>query len=95
VTEIENEILLIAQEECAEVTQAISKVFRFGIDGKHLGVTNRSRLEEECGDLLCMISLMIDKGIISEAATYQASMDKKDKLIKWSGIFKEEKVETT
>jgi len=29
------EVLLIAQEECAEVTQAISKVFRFGIDGSH------------------------------------------------------------
>jgi len=94
VNEIENEILLIAHEECAEVTQAISKVFRFGIDGKHLGVTNRSRLEEECGDLLCMIALMIEKGIIGEDATYQASTNKKEKLVKWSGIFKEEKVET-
>ena len=27
----QKEILLIAQEECAEVTQAISKVFRFGM----------------------------------------------------------------
>ena len=28
--ENEKEIMLITQEECAEVTQAISKVFRFG-----------------------------------------------------------------
>jgi len=26
------EVFCIAQEECAEVTQAISKIFRFGID---------------------------------------------------------------
>jgi len=95
VNEIEKEILLIAQEECAEVIQAISKVFRFGIEGKHLGVTNKTLLEEECGDLLCMISLMIQKGIIDESATYNASTHKRDKLVKWSGIFKEEKVETT
>jgi NTP pyrophosphatase (non-canonical NTP hydrolase) len=92
--DIENEILLIAQEECAEVVQAISKVFRFGIDGKHLDVTNRTHLEEECGDLLCMIYLMIDKNIIGENETYQAATNKKDKLVKWSGIFKEEKVES-
>ena len=51
--EINKEVMLIAQEECVEVTQAISKVFRFGIDGEHNGVTNRARLEEEIGDLLC------------------------------------------
>ena len=44
--------MLICQEECAEVAQAISKVFRFGVDGEHLGATNRERLEEEIGDLL-------------------------------------------
>ena len=43
----QTEIMLIAQEECAEVTQAISKVFRFGIAGIHNGVTNRARLTEE------------------------------------------------
>ena len=40
----QKEILLIAQEECAEVTQAISKVFRFGIDATHNDKSNRERL---------------------------------------------------
>ena len=31
----QKEILLIAQEECAEVTQAISKVFRFGMNERY------------------------------------------------------------
>ena len=47
----QKEILLIAQEECAEVTQAISKVFRFGIDEVYNDRTNKQRLTEEVGDL--------------------------------------------
>jgi NTP pyrophosphatase (non-canonical NTP hydrolase) len=84
--DVNKEIMLIAQEECAEVTQAISKVFRFGIDGEHNGATNKSRLEEEVGDLLCMIELMIEKNIIDAEAVASAAMEKKKKLAKWSSI---------
>lgn len=80
------EIMLIAQEECAEVTQAISKVFRFGIDGEHNGHTNRERLEEEVGDLLCMIEMMVEREIISAEAIAKAGVAKKQKLAKWSNI---------
>jgi hypothetical protein len=31
----QREILVITQEECAEVIQEISKIFRFGIDEMH------------------------------------------------------------
>lgn len=31
----QREILVITQEECAEVIQEISKIFRFGIDELH------------------------------------------------------------
>ena len=86
---IDSEILLITQEECAEVTQAISKVFRFGMDDEHNGQTNREHLEEEIGDLLCMIELLIDNGIVSEAAVMTAQKEKLNKLMTWSGIFKE------
>lgn len=87
-----NETLLIAQEECAEVTQAISKIFRFGFDAEYPkdGKNNRERLEEEVGDLLCMIQLMSEFGIISESGMYKAALDKRAKLEKWSNIFKEE-----
>jgi NTP pyrophosphatase (non-canonical NTP hydrolase) len=89
----EQEILLIAQEECAEVTQAISKVFRFGFDAKHPNeaFNNRQRLEEEIGDLQCMISLMIEHGIIKEENLMKAEAKKFEKLKKWSNIFEEEK----
>ena len=62
--ESNQEILLITQEECAEVTQAISKVFRFGMDDEYNGVTNREHLEEEVGDLLCMIELLVSSDML-------------------------------
>ena len=87
-TEKQKEIMLICQEECAEVTQAISKVFRFGIDGVHNGATNRERLEEEVGDLLCMIEMMIEQQIIDGNTVTEASIKKKEKLAKWSNFNK-------
>jgi NTP pyrophosphatase (non-canonical NTP hydrolase) len=89
--ESEKQILLIAQEECAEVTQAISKVFRFGIDAQYNGRTNYQRLTEEVGDLLCMIDLMIDSKIIDGIAVENAALQKRNKLRQWSDVFKEEK----
>lgn len=85
-SERQEEILLITQEECAEVAQAISKVFRFGIDGEHLGSTNRERLEEEIGDLLCMIEMLTEEQIIDAGAVARAAQNKRAKLAKWSNI---------
>ena len=85
-----SEILLITQEECAEVTQAISKVFRFGMDAGYKGQTNREHLEEELGDLMCMIDLLIDSGMVSEAAVMAAKGEKMAKLTTWSNIFKDQ-----
>jgi len=84
------EILLITQEECAEVTQAISKVFRFGMeDAWPLGSpNNQSKLEEEVGDLLCMVDLMIETGILSDSNVNAARHGKREKLKTWSSIFK-------
>jgi NTP pyrophosphatase (non-canonical NTP hydrolase) len=86
----EQEILLIAQEECAEVTQAISKVFRFGFDSEYNGKTNQQRLTEELGDLLCMINLMIETGIVDDMSVHKAASNKRNKLQQWSNIFDKE-----
>jgi NTP pyrophosphatase (non-canonical NTP hydrolase) len=87
--DVEKEILLITQEECAEVTQAISKVFRFGFDSVHKGIDNREHLEEEIGDLMCMIDLLIDNGIVREYHVMAAKNEKLNKLLTWSKIFSE------
>lgn len=82
----EREIMLITQEECAEVTQAISKVFRFGFDSEYNGRTNKERLEEEIGDLMCMLQLMAERDIIDWSLVSLASGRKKIKLQTWSNI---------
>lgn len=82
----EREIMLITQEECAEVTQAISKVFRFGFESEYNGRTNKERLEEEIGDLMCMIQLMHERGLIDAGKTVDAAENKRTKLQTWSNI---------
>jgi NTP pyrophosphatase (non-canonical NTP hydrolase) len=85
----ETEIILIAQEECAEVIQAISKVNRFGIDDIHNGKSNRDHLEEEIGDLMCMFELMLENGIIQKESVDNAKERKIAKLKCWSNIYGE------
>ena len=85
----ETEIILIAQEECAEVIQAISKVNRFGIDGIHNDKSNRDHLEEEIGDLMCMFELMLENGIIQKESVDNAKERKIAKLKFWSNIYGE------
>lgn len=85
----QKEILLIAQEECAEVTQAISKVFRFGMDAEYNDRTNRERLTEEVGDLMCMLNLMDEFGLVDWTMVSLHAQNKRKKLQKWSDIFKE------
>ena len=82
----EHEILSITQEECAEVIQAISKIFRFGIDTEWKGETNRQHLEEEIGDLQAMINLLIEHKIVDVKQVENASIKKTLKLQKWSNI---------
>lgn len=86
--EREREILLILQEESAEVIQAVSKVFRFGWDSEWDGQTNKEHLEEEVGDYLAMVQIMVDTGMIDTFAIDNAKKNKIEKLKKWSTIFK-------
>lgn len=83
------EIMDIAQEECAEVIQMVSKCRRFGIDTIHLkaGLSNRQCLTEEIGDLLAMVDLMIEHGVVTAAGLEEAKQAKFAKLKKWSNIY--------
>lgn len=83
------EILLILQEECAEVTQAISKCFRFGPDQMKPGKehTNVDMLQEELGDLLAMIELLVEQNVgVTDAGLNAAKLKKFEKLKTWSNI---------
>ena len=88
-TEQEKEILIITVEECGEVIQAITKILRFGKEDKVTAAyTNLHRLEDEIGDLWCMIGLLVDRGIIDKEATSIAAINKRHRLEEYSSIFK-------
>ena len=81
-----DEILTIAGEECAEVIQVICKGQRFGFDIEYNGKTNRQHLTQEAGDVLCMIDLMVEKGILNADDLQVAKLAKREKLKQWSNI---------
>ena len=56
----DTELLVITMEECGEMIEACSKAIR-GED-----YVNNERMIEEVGDVLCMIELMKQKGILKE-----------------------------
>jgi NTP pyrophosphatase (non-canonical NTP hydrolase) len=84
--DIEKEILSITQEECSEVIQSVSKIFRFGIDTEWKGQSNREQLEEEIGDLKTMIDLLCQYNIVDRTKIDQHAVKKLEKLKKWSNI---------
>ncbi len=85
------EVMDILQEECAEVIQAVSKISRFGIDNYKPGKpkTNRAHLEEELGDVLAMIDILLEKKVISKNNLELAKQAKIQKLKQWSNIYEQ------
>jgi NTP pyrophosphatase (non-canonical NTP hydrolase) len=83
------EVMDILQEECAEVIQAVSKISRFGIDNLKPGKpkTNREHLEEELGDVLAMVDILLENNVVSQQSLKAATNAKKEKLKQWSTIY--------
>lgn len=83
------EILVIAQEEAAEVIQEISKIFRFGINENHKsGISHREMLENEIADFLVMVDLLREEGVIDDIKLEAAKQRKIKKLQVWSNIYR-------
>jgi NTP pyrophosphatase (non-canonical NTP hydrolase) len=82
----EMEALLILQEECGEVVQAISKCFRFGKDGEWQGKTNLLNMENEIGDVLAMIDILVENSFISDSNINHYRQQKRIKLKEWSSL---------
>jgi len=77
--EYNTELMLITMEECGELIEACSKAVRsedYTID----------KLTEEAGDVLFLINLMIEKGILKERDLNNRIQTKRMKLMKWSNL---------
>jgi NTP pyrophosphatase (non-canonical NTP hydrolase) len=81
------EMLVITMEECAELSQACSKLIRFEDDRSEQDVAN---LQDEIGDVMCMIDIMKHSGLVSEEQIEDRKKVKKEKLMKWSLLFSED-----
>ena len=75
------ELLVIFMEECAEASVEASKVIRFGRNDEEVG-----SLAREIGDLMCMINLLEEYGLINRSQINQYALAKKEKLKKWSNL---------
>jgi NTP pyrophosphatase (non-canonical NTP hydrolase) len=86
------EALDILQEECGEVIVEVSKCRRFGLDSIHYktGIKHATMLEIEVGDVLALIDILIEHGILDTARLDIAKEAKKEKLKKWSRIYEQD-----
>jgi NTP pyrophosphatase (non-canonical NTP hydrolase) len=86
------EALGILQEECAEVIQEVSKIRRFGLDTLHYksGIKHSTMLEMEVGDVLALIDILVEQGILDRDGLEVATENKKHKLKIWSGIYEQD-----
>lgn len=75
------ELLVIFMEECAEASVEASKVIRFGRNDEEVG-----SLAREIGDLMCMINLLEEYGLVNRNQINQYALAKKEKLKKWSNL---------
>ena len=78
----ETELLVITMEECGEMIEACSKAIRCE------DYVDNDKLIEEVGDVLCMIDIMVDKGLLSERDLNNRIQLKKMKLLQYSNLLK-------
>ena len=76
------ELMTITMEECGELIQACSKSIRCD------DYENNDDLKEELGDVLCMIELIKENGLISQRELDNQVNIKRMKLMKCSKLFR-------
>ena len=77
--------MVITMEECGELIQACSKLLRHEND-KEKSQKWLASLEEEAGDVLCMLKVLEESNIISWQNIEDRVQYKREKLKKWSKI---------
>ena len=77
--------LEILVEECAEVIQIKSKIYRFGLDFKHpvTGRLTKDDFIQEIGDVFAMVDILINDGMFNMDDINKAKIKKIEKLVNW------------
>lgn len=83
------QLMAITAEECSELTQVCMKIMRKydsldkTADDKYIEL-----LIEEAGDVLCMIELMVEHGVLTNKELGARVDVKREKLKQWSTLVK-------
>tara|TARA_B110000503_G_scaffold11822_1_gene15977 strand:+ start:1940 stop:2236 length:297 start_codon:yes stop_codon:yes gene_type:complete len=88
------QLMTITMEECGELIQQCSKTMRKfstveqALEDNERAVSNRVKLIEEAGDVLCMIELMVEHGLLTNYELGVRVNVKREKLKVWSDLIK-------
>lgn len=80
------DLMIVTSEECGELTQVCSKIIRKYNQIDKIDKEYSSRLLEEAGDVLCMIRLMVEHGLLKGKDLAARVKVKKEKLKTWSDL---------
>lgn len=83
------QLIAITAEECAELTQVCMKIMR-KYDSLDKATEDKyiELLIEEAGDVLCMLELMSDHGVVHWQDIEDRVLVKREKLKQWSTLVK-------
>jgi hypothetical protein len=80
-------LLVILMEECAEVQKIASKALRFGLDNRDPEVpdsaTNAEEITKQCADLIAVLSMLTDEGLLTQVTDLIDIETKKEKVEYW------------
>ena len=82
---LERELLTILAEECCEVGQRVSKALRFGLSEVQPGqsLTNAQRIALEAGDLIAMVKMLEERGVLDRHEVTAAVQAKRRKVARF------------
>jgi hypothetical protein len=80
------QLMCITMEECGELTQRCSKMMRKFSTIDEATEEQRLKLLEEAGDVLCMIELMVEHGVLTDDELRVRINYKRNKLKTWSTL---------
>jgi NTP pyrophosphatase (non-canonical NTP hydrolase) len=83
------QLMAITAEESGELTQVCMKIMRKYDNMEDMSSDKyRYQLVEEAGDVLCMIKLMVEHGVLTDDELDARVDVKRDKLKTWSNLIK-------
>lgn len=84
ITEVEH-LLICLNEECVEVAQRCDKALRFGLDDTDPTIpgapTERTRIAQEFYDLLAIVEMLEERGVLNRTGDTHAIERKKAKVL--------------